>query len=146
MKIRKIIPNFASKRDAVKSELGLENMTFWLQTNENVIEPEASYTVTDDLSITARYTAIDITLYDDSSNSDILFTSDGKKAQKVTLAGRTIYKDGKWNTLCLPFNLTLAGSPLDGDGVVAKTLASSTLRNGALIMNLSDPVTVLQAS
>jgi hypothetical protein len=83
LKIRKIIPNFASKRDAVKSELGLENMTFWLQTNENVIEPEASYTVTDDLNITARYTAI---------------------------------------------------------------LASSTLRNGALIMNLSDPVTVLQAS
>ena len=33
----------------------------------------------------------------------------------VTLQGRTLYKDGDWNTLCLPFALTsLTGTPLAG--------------------------------
>ena len=34
----------------------------------------------------------------------------------VTLKGRTLYKDGAWNTLCLPFNFELSGNnnPLEG--------------------------------
>ena len=43
----------------------------------------------------------------------------------VELSGRTLYKDGKWNTLCLPFDLTLSGSVLDGGDVTAKVLDSS---------------------
>ena len=39
--------------------------------------------------------------------------NNGKKAQSVTLTGRTLYKDGKWNTLCLPFPVVLDGSPLE---------------------------------
>ena len=33
------------------------------------------------------------------------------KTVNVTLQGRTLYKNGEWNTICLPFNVTLAGSP-----------------------------------
>ena len=32
----------------------------------------------------------------------------------TSLTGRTLYKDGKWNTLCRPFNVIIADSPLKG--------------------------------
>ena len=32
----------------------------------------------------------------------------------VRLEGRTLYKDGNWNTLCLPFDVTIASSCLNG--------------------------------
>ena len=32
----------------------------------------------------------------------------------VTLAGRTLYKDGSWNTICLPFDVDIESSPLAG--------------------------------
>lgn len=41
----------------------------------------------------------------------------------ITLAERTLTKDGYWNTLCLPFDVTIANSPLAGDGV---TISSTT--------------------
>lgn len=43
----------------------------------------------------------------------------------VVLQGRTLYKDDKWNTICLPFDVTLSGSVLDG--AEAHTLASASL-------------------
>ena len=61
----------------------------------------------------------------------------------VTLVGRTLYKDGNWNTLCLPFNLTLAGSQLAG--AEARTLSSASLTGGTLTLNFSDPVNELVA-
>jgi len=57
--------------------------------------------------------AMDITLTDTGDNSATLTSNDGKLAN-VTLSGRTLYKDGSWNTLCLPFDLVLEGSPLEG--------------------------------
>ena len=62
----------------------------------------------------------------------------------VTLSGRTLTKDGNWNTLCLPFDVTISGSPLAGDNVVAKVLnTSSKLDNGTLTLNFSDaPATI----
>lgn len=62
-----------------------------------------------------------VRLSDNNDNSAILTSYNGQK-RTVELSGRTLYKDGAWNTLCLPFNLTLSGSVLDGDGVVAKVL------------------------
>ena len=54
-----------------------------------------------------------ITLLDDDSessqkNADIISSAAGNgKAYDVTLADRTLYKDGSWNTLCLPFSLSV---------------------------------------
>lgn len=71
-----------------------------------------------------------------SDNSKAITTAaeDGTKTYDVTLCGRTLYKDGKWNTLCLPFDLTIAGSALDGYNVVAMVLDgnASNLTNGVL--------------
>lgn len=75
-----------------------------------------------------------VRLSDNNDNSAIL-TSYHEKTCTVELSGRTLYKDGAWNTLCLPFNLTLSGSVLDGDNVVAKVLdgANTSLDNTRLL-------------
>ena len=55
-------------------------------------------------------------LADKSNNSNVLMFLFGK-TQNITLDGRTLYKDGSWNTLCLPFSLSasqIASSPLAG--------------------------------
>jgi len=53
----------------------------------------------------------------------------------VVLNGRTLYKDGAWNTLCLPFNVTLAGSPLEGADV--RALDNANLTDGTLTLNFT---------
>ena len=55
----------------------------------------------------------------------------------VTLSGRTLWKDGAWNTLCLPFDVVLEGSPLDGDGVDVRTLDTSGFSGGTLTLNFT---------
>jgi hypothetical protein len=59
---------------------------------------------------------ISIELADDgTANATTLSTCDGEEDVTVTLSGRTIYADGTWQALCLPFALnTLNGTPLDG--------------------------------
>ena len=57
-----------------------------------------------------------ITLADAADNSSTIREWNGSVAD-VTLQGRTLTKDGNWNTLCLPFSLTeeqIAASPLAG--------------------------------
>ena len=59
-----------------------------------------------------------IALYDNADNSTTINDKNGQSFD-VTLSGRTLYKDGDWNTLCLPFNLaSLTGTPLDGATVM----------------------------
>lgn len=78
-----------------------------------------------------------VRLSDNYDNSDILTSYNNQKCT-VELSGRTLYKDGKWNTLCLPFDLTLGGSVLDGDGVVAKVLdGTNTSLNAAGMLSLT---------
>ena len=73
------------------------------------------YTVSGDVSFVARYSALDITLLDDGNNGETLSRNDSMLTNSVTLSGRTLYKDGHWNTLCLPFALdSLTGTPLEG--------------------------------
>lgn len=55
-----------------------------------------------------------VRLSDNYDNSDIL-TSYNNQTCTVELSGRTLYKDGKWNTLCLPFDVDdISSSPLAG--------------------------------
>ena len=52
------------------------------------------------------YNGIDNTAIIDAATNSVF---------NVTLKNRTLYKDGKWNTLCLPFNVeTISNSPLAG--------------------------------
>ena len=51
-------------------------------------------------------------LYNDTYNDINIFVDESKN---ICLQGRTLFKDGAWNTLCLPFSLnSLEGTPLAG--------------------------------
>jgi len=41
---------------------------------------------------------------DGADNSTALLENNGEVVHSATLKGRTLYKDGNWNTLCLPFD------------------------------------------
>ena len=75
-----------------------------------------------------------LSLSNDADNNSAISSTHGITAD-VTLNGRTLYKDGKWNTLCLPFDVTIAGSVLDGEGVTVQTLngATSNLNSEGLL-------------
>lgn len=55
----------------------------------------------------------------------------------MQLAGRTLYKDGAWNTLCLPFDVTVGSDVMEG--ATAMTLNASTSgfdsESGVLTLN-----------
>lgn len=82
-----------------------------------------------------------IILYDhgtEASGNGTTISANTGSGKNIALYGRTLYKDGKWNTLCLPFNLTLSGSVLDGNNVDVRTLSSSSFSNGTLTLNFTD--------
>ena len=80
---------------------------------------------------------VTISLADNSDNSTTISNADGYLAD-VTLSGRTLYKDGRWNTLCLPFDVVLDGSPLEG--ATARPLTSANITGVTLNLNFSEPV------
>ena len=83
-----------------------------------------------------------ITLADNSDNSTTISAADGYVAN-VTLANRTLYKDGAWNTICLPFDVTIAGSPLAG--AEARALTSGSIDGTTLNLTFGNAVTELVA-
>lgn len=85
-------------------------------------------------------------LADDADNSTTLNTYDGKKCI-VTLADRVLYKDGSWNTLCLPFSLDkFKGTPLDGAIVKELDTNSTSLSaDGLLTLTFGNEKTSIEA-
>ena len=75
-------------------------------------------------------------LFDDADNAKAIAFAQGKRAD-VTLRGRTLRRDGTWNTLALPFDVpSLADTPLDGASV--KTLVSSAFADGGVSAVFAD--------
>lgn len=75
-----------------------------------------------------------ITLANNSDNASVIEANNGKLVN-VTLADRTLYKDGSWNTLCLPFSLTAEQVTNQLDPESLMTLQSSSFSNGTLTLN-----------
>ena len=90
-----------------------KNVTFTPQADEEISNVAASggsltgpsdgiYTLTmpaADVTITATLGSYDVTLYDTQNNTATIAANDDHIAN-VSINGRTLYKDGKWNTLC----------------------------------------------
>jgi len=77
-------------------------------------------------------------MYDNQDNSEII-SNNTDFSRRVTISGRTLYKDESWNTLCLPFDLnSFDNTPLQN--AVVKTLVSSDYdnTNGTLTLNFSE--------
>ena len=63
----------------------------------------------------------------------------------VILYDRTLYKDGGWNTICLPFNLSeeqLASDACPLKDATIKTLDSSSFADGTLTLTFTDATSI----
>ena len=85
-------------------------------------------------------------LADNADNSTLISTlATYGGTWNVTLSGRTLYKDGDWNTLCLPFAISdFTGTPL-AEATVKEMLTSSNLTGTTLTLNFSDDLTAIEA-
>ena len=94
-------------------------------------------TVGADVQISA--TLPDILPLADASDNRLLLKANEGKTVYVQLMGRHFIRDGKWNTLCLPFNVTdrdiEEDKPLASGGYDGKTFTGSPLE-GATVMEL----------
>lgn len=75
-----------------------------------------------------------IEIANDADNTELINGLD-EQTCNVQLTGRTLYKDGTWNTLCLPFDVTVAGSPLEGADV--RALNNVTLEGETVTLNFT---------
>ena len=93
-----------------------------------------------------------VSLADNASNATAIQTLNGAANLSVTLQGRTLYKDGDWNTLCLPFDvtdgdtndgLTFSGTPLEGATVMELNSSTSNLDGkGQLTLNFTNAASI----
>ena len=84
-----------------------------------------------------------VALADDADNSTLLTTYQGA-ANDVTLSGRTLYRNGEWNTLCLPFDVaSLVGTPLEGATI--RPLTNAALTSTALTLTFGAAVNAITA-
>ena len=126
-----------------------EGYVFVGWTGSNGTTPQTSVTIptgsADNRYYTANWWMEEMELANAADNSSAIITAEASGMHNnVTLTDRTLYRDGDWNTLCLPFDLaTLIGTPLEGFTV--KTLTSSDFDNGTLTMNFSDDLTSIEA-
>ena len=88
----------------------------------------------------------ELTLYDGYEHNSTIITNNNEKTWNVTLSGRTIYSDGDWNTLCLPFNMSaeqIATSPLAGYTIKSLDGTQSNLDgNGKLTLRFNTATTI----
>ena len=80
-----------------------------------------------------------VRLADNADNSGIISHWSGQ-TKPVFLSGRTLYKDGSWNTLCLPFGLSAddlnnPSGPLHGADI--RALESSSFDNNSHTLTLT---------
>ena len=117
--------------------------------DEGTIAVAPGYTYTDGSNIYDSATASadlaalnDVTLWPylalaDAADNTAAIADHAGKTLAVALSGRTLYKDGSWNTLCLPFDISTASGTLSGDNVQAMTLNTTTsnFADGTLTLN-----------
>ena len=83
-----------------------------------------------------------INLKDAADNSGLIEAGDGATLD-VTLQGRTLYKDGAWNTLCLPFAVSnFTGTPLEGATVKELNATTSSLTGNTLTLNFNTATSI----
>ena len=103
----------------------------WLQGNGIVTKPDGK----------TLYPANTLLFLADNDDNSADISAANGNTRNVVLSGRTLYKDGKWNTLCLPFSVdNFVGTPLQGATV--KTLASTGFTGGTLTLNFEEATAI----
>ena len=132
---------------AFHATLNLPDVTLFTDAGHTTPATGTAIPFAADGTVTFYYTQSDLalTLHDDDSqaadgekNADLIAAKDGEFAV-VILDGRMLYKDGTWNTICLPFDLSeLKGTPLEGAYVKAFALERTENNDGVLTLNFSN--------
>lgn len=86
---------------------------------------------------------IDLVLNCKGSNSETIQANDGASVN-ATIANLTLKKDGKWQAVCLPFDVDVENSPLAGADV--RTLESVTVTNAVCTLDCPTPQTMMEAN
>lgn len=113
--------------------------TFNAKWNTGNMETDVNVTFVGDLD------TYPISITDNCDNNSLMGSLNGNTNLTITLSSRTLYKDGAWNTLCLPFDVSTSNGVLSGDGVTAMVLntATSGLSGGTLTLNfIPAPATI----
>ena len=93
-----------------------------------------------------------ISLANNADNSSIITKNEGNTIPLVVLTDRTLWKDGKWNTLCLPFDVidgdandgkSFSGTPLEG--AIVRTIESASFSGYTLKLNFSNELSRIPA-
>ena len=104
------------------------------------------------ITLTLVIPEAEVTLSDNAENNYVIANNQNKLAN-VKLDGRTLYRDGNWNTLCLPFHFNIEGSILDKIGVTLMELDTEAgnydhptgFNNGTLYLNFKPAGTTIKA-
>ena len=86
---------------------------------------------------------VDLVLDCNGANTETIQTNDGASAN-VTIANLTLKKNGKWQAVCLPFDVDVENSVLAGADV--RTLESITVTNGIGTLDCLTPHTTMEAN
>ena len=92
-------------------------------------------------------------LYDSSNLNFDIVCNWSNTTHNLIIGGRKLFRDGDWNTICLPFDLTLTGSSFDfGEDVEneeknleARQLIAASITDKTLNLTFSEPVSILEA-
>ena len=77
---------------------------------------------------------------DENDNTTTLADKDGGTVV-AALTGRTLYKNGEWNTLCLPFDVAdISSSPLAGATI--KEFIDVSFKDGTLTLTFADATNI----
>ena len=77
----------------------------------------------------------------ETKNADIIAANNGVEAN-VTLTGRTLYKDGEWNTITLPFDMTAEQVQAQLAPSALMTLSASDYNAGTLELTFEDATSI----
>ncbi len=88
------------------------------------------------------FTTLDCLVLEDNADNTTVIADNQGYSGDVMLNGRKLYKDGNWNTICLPFDVTLEGSVLEG--AIAKPISDATMTGKHVDLTFGDAVTALE--
>ena len=80
-------------------------------------------------------------MLDNAGNNSTTLEAYDQEEVNAVLKDRTLYLDGKWNTICLPFDYPVS----ELKGAEARTLTAASISGTTLTLTFGDPVTTLKA-
>ena len=120
---------------------GLEKTTEYEFKIESYISGVDEPAVTDVMTFVTKDDIIDLALDNNGDNEDAIFQHLGAFAN-VTINNLT-FESGKWQGICLPFDVDVEDSPLAGADV--RTFESESYADNKLSLNFLTPLTEMKA-